>query len=68
LENGKSYKVFSLPSSASHHEKANNCLNIKEENLHFYFWIALVVRWESLQMEFAKMFFLLLLQAKSVFL
>jgi hypothetical protein len=30
-------------SLASHREKANNYLNIKEENLDFYFWIALVV-------------------------
>jgi hypothetical protein len=46
----------------------NNYLNIKEENLDFYFWIALVVSKGSLLMEFAKTFFLLLLQAKGVFL
>jgi hypothetical protein len=38
-----SSRLVTMSSSASHHGKANNYLNIKGENLDNYFWIALVV-------------------------
>ena len=60
LQNGKCYSVFSLPNgqqyNLSHGEKLNNYLDIKEKILDFYFQVALIVSWEPLQTEFAKMF------------
>jgi hypothetical protein len=38
-----SSRLVTMSSSASHHGKANNYLNIKGENLDNYFWIVLVV-------------------------
>ena len=57
-----------MQSSVLYCKKAYNYLNIEENILGIYFWIALMVGQRSSQMEFVTMSFLLLPQSKGVFL
>jgi hypothetical protein len=60
--------LFQLSAPRSHCEKYNNYLNVKEKNLKIDIWVASAISYISLGMEFAKMFFWSLLQAKGIFL